>query len=214
MNKYIRQFLQFKCAGDVINAVAPVQKFHKEITEAMAIRQELRKIVLPKPMHYNVVDMCAGNCLTGILSVFTLPVKACISVDKKDRNRQGFKDVKRWEYQKADIYKPFKFFQGEPTILVACHACGELAERLINIYEERIGVRALILSPCCVAPGFSQKRNTELPVFLNDKLSAYEAWSLNLVNKLKKLNLGTVHAKADKWMDSPVNIVITARKDE
>jgi len=201
-----------KCAGDVINSVAPVQRFHKEITEAMAVRQELRKIVLPKPMEFNVVDICAGNCLAGILSVFSLPVKACISIDKKDRHRQGFKDVRRWEYQKDDIYQPMNFFQGEPTVLVACHACGDLAERIINLYEEQDCVKGLVMIPCCVAPGFSHRKTMEFPSFMVDKMSPYEAWSYHLVNKLNSLKLGTIKAKVDKWIDSPANIVITARR--
>jgi len=210
MNRYLRQFLQFKCAGDVINAVSPVQKFYKEITEAMAVRQELRKIVLPKPMEYNVVDICAGNCLAGILSVFTLPVKACISVDNKDRHRQGFKDVKRWKFQKDDIFKPWTFIDADPTILVACHACGDLADRIINVYEEQDCIKGLVLIPCCVAPGFSQRKTLEFPAFLNDKLTPYEAWCFHLVNRLNSMNLGPVKAKIDKWIDSPANIVITA----
>jgi hypothetical protein len=212
MNKYLRQFLQFKCAGDVINSVAPVQRFHKEITEAMAVRHELRKIVLPKPMEFNVVDLCAGNCLAGILSVFTLPVKACISIDKKDRHRQGFRDVKRWQYQKGDVYQPMSFFDGESTIMVSCHACGDLAERLINLYEEQDGVKGLVLIPCCVAPGFSHRKSLEFPDFVNDKMSQYESWCLHLVNKLNGLKLGPVKARIDKWIDSPANIVITATR--
>lgn len=212
MNRYLRQFLQMKCAGDVINSVAPVQKFDKEITEAMAIRQELRKIVLSRPMEFNVVDICAGNCLAGILSVFSLPVKACVSVDNRDRHRQGFKDVKRWHYMKEDIYKPMNFFGGEPTILVACHACGDLAERIINLYEEQEGVKGLVMIPCCVAPGFSHKKTMEFPAYMIDKMSAYEAWGFHLVNKLNKLNLGTVKAKVDNGITSPANIVITATR--
>lgn len=214
MSKYLKQFLQLKSAGDIINATTPVRNFGKEITEAMAVRQELRKIVLPEPMKYNVIDACAGNCLTGILSIFTLPIKSCISTDIKDTHRPGFKNVKRWKYQKADIYKPFpsSFYENKSTILVACHACGKLSKRLIEIYKLYDYIKGLILIPCCLASGYNYKDPLGSPAFVIDKLGAYELWGLYLVNKLKSLELGTVKAKADLSISSPANIVITARR--
>lgn len=217
MSKYLQQFLQLKSSGDIINAVTPVRKFGKEITEAMAIRQELRKIVLPEPMKYNVIDACAGNCLTGVLSIFTLPINLCISTDIKNTTREGFKDVKRWQYQKADIYDTSSpvftlILSGKPSILVGCHTCGKLSERLIKIYELYDDVKGLIIIPCCLSPKFNYRNPLNSPQFVIDKLGSYELWCLHLTNMLKDLELGTVKAKADLLINSPANIVITALK--
>jgi len=191
MNKYLSQFLQFKCAGDVINTTAPVQKMGKEITEAMAIRKQLRKIVLPEPMKYTVLDLCAGNGLAGILSVFTLPVKHCISFDKARRERPGFKTVK------LGIYPD--------SIIVSSHPCGELAKKIIGIYNRDKGVKALILIPCCLSPskGFS------LPHLVTDRFSPYDQWSMYLYQKCQ----GKKQCVKDTHILSPANNVIYAVKE-
>ena len=204
MSKYISQFLQFRCAGDVINAVTPVQKMGKEITEAMAIRKQLRKIVLPKPMKYTVFDLCAGNCLSGILSVFTLPVVRCIAVDKRERERPGFKDVERWDYLRCDILRS-NFIPQTDSIIISSHPCGELATRIIDIYNLGKNTKALILVPCCLP----SSKNFGLPHLVTDRFSSYDQWSLHLYNKCK----GKKQCVKDNNILSPANNVIYATKE-
>jgi len=205
MNKYLSQFLQFKCAGDVINTTAPVQKMGKEITEAMAIRKQLRKIVLPEPMKYTVLDLCAGNGLAGILSVFTLPVKHCISFDKARRERPGFKTVKRWEYLQADVYD-FTLGIYPDSIIVSSHPCGELAKKIIGIYNRDKGVKALILIPCCLSPS----KGFGLPHLVTDRFSPYDQWSMYLYQKCQ----GKKQCVKDAHILSPANNVIYAVKED
>jgi len=205
MNKYLSQFLQFKCAGDVINAVTPVQKMGKEITEAMAIRKQLRKIVLPEPMKYTVLDLCAGNGLAGILSVFTLPVKHCTAFDKAKRGRPGFKAVERWKYIQADIYD-YVFGTYPDSIIISSHPCGELAKKIIGIYNRGKEIKALILIPCCLPSekGFGH------PHLLMDKFSPYDQWSIYLYQQCR----GKKQCVKDTHILSPANNVIYAVKDK
>ena len=210
MNKYLSQFLQFKCAGDVINAVAPVQKMGKEITEAMAIRKQLRKIVLPEPMKYTVLDLCAGNGLAGILAVFTLPVKHCFAFDNRKRERPGFKMVERWEYRHADIQTEALGDYGigiwPDSIIISSHPCGELARKIIRIYNKGKGVKALILIPCCLP----SHKNFGLPHLVTDNFSSYDQWSMYLYQKCR----GKKQCVKDTHILSPANNVIYAVKDK
>jgi len=205
MSKYLSQFLQFKCAGDVINAVAPVQKMGKEITEAMAIRKQLRKIVLPEPMKYTVLDLCAGNGLAGILSVFTLPVDHCIAFDNMKRERLGFKAVRRWQYIQADI---FDYVLGTypNSIIISSHPCGELARKIIGIYNRGKEIKALILIPCCLP----SHQNFGLPHLVTDKFSSYDQWSMYLYQKCR----GKKQCVKDTHILSPANNVIYAVKED
>ena len=204
MSKYISQFLQFKCAGDVINAVTPVQKMGKEITEAMAIRKQLRKIVLPEPMKYMVLDFCAGNGLAGILSVFTLPVRYCIALDIRQRDRLGFRDVKRWSYLQCDISR-LNLVEYPDSIIISSHPCGDLAKKIIDIYNSNDNVKALISIPCCL-PSY---RNFDHPQLIADKFSFYDQWSMYLYQQC----IGKRQCIKDNNILSPANNVIYAVKN-
>jgi hypothetical protein len=102
INEYVDKFLSLKCSGDVLNSVSKSGKSEKEITESMAIIKHLKKIVLLEPMKYTVVDLCAGNALTSVLSAFMFPVKEAIAVDK-NRRKGHYENVKRFVYYERNI---------------------------------------------------------------------------------------------------------------
>jgi hypothetical protein len=210
MNKYISEFFGLRCAGDVINAVTPINNFAKEVTEAMAIRRVLRKLVLKEPQRYSVMDMCAGNALAGVLAVFTLPILECRAYDKRPRARTGFKHVravKRWHYFVSNIYED-EYKPVKDTIIVASHPCGNLAKKIIDIYNRKRNIRALILIPCCIEVG----NLTSFPHLLlnQSSLGKYNLWSLYLYGLVKGENKGLYK---DIHIASPANNVLWARKD-
>jgi hypothetical protein len=205
--KYLTDFLRLKCAGDIINAVSPVNNFEKEISEAMAIRHNLRKIVLAKPMEYTVLDLCAGNALAGIISVFTLPIQYCHAFDIKPREREGFKTVKKWSYTKEDIHAFRPEFIEKRIILIASHACRDLAVKIIELYNQS-KASALIMIPCCTMPDKSKQETAEL---LKQKgLSHYDRWCLWLYNQC----LGKKRLFQDTNILSQCNNILVSTKQK
>jgi len=214
MNKYLNQFLGFRCAGDVINAVTPVNKMAKELTEAMAVWYRLRKFTLKEPGRYSVMDACAGNGLVGILSVFTLPVKQCIAFDKRLRTRPPWTRgaIERWEYRVADIHNDFHVADiicdlGKDIILAASHPCAGLAERCVELFNRLTEIKGLVFLPCCIRGGSVKG----FPRLLSESsLSKYELWGLRLLEKCQTDDKDLYH---DKNVLSPANCVLWARKD-
>lgn len=198
MNRYLQEFLSLKCSGDVLNVVNPLgNKSAKEITESMSMLSRVKRIALKKPMHYNVVDMCAGNALTSILSVFVLPVNKATAIDKRERGRK-WNLAKRFSYVVRDIkdIEPSSFT--EEDIIISVHPCGELAKRVIKIWKESES-KHLLLMPCCSG---NFKKNT----FLREKLGVYTLWCLHLAS------LCGGDLIEDKNCLSPKNIIISANK--
>ena len=204
MSHYINEFLGLKCSGDVLNAVAPVSNSAKEISEAMGIIRQVKKIVLPEPMKYTLVDLCAGNALTAIIAVHLLPILKAIAVDKKPRVRPGHRLVKRFEYVQADL-NDFDSVErlieraGDRIILTACHPCGELAWRAIRTYQTFSECKHLILMPCC------HGQHT-MPQIVDEKMGKYLAWCLALA---MECNGNLIE---DNHVISPCRGIITAYK--
>jgi len=208
---YISEFLSLRCAGDVINSVGYVKNYEKEISEAMGVMTELRKIVLKRPNTYSVLDLCSGNALVPILSSFIFPIKKATAIDKRERER-NWENVRKFSYLFQDIYSDNFFNTCEeitddsPTILTSCHACGDLANRSIDIFDCDLRITHLILIPCC-----SGNIKHILPTVLNDKCSQYEKWCYNLYKEIEQCS-HKVRMFRDKRITSPKNIVIVAEK--
>ena len=213
MNKYLEQFMQFRCAGDVMNAVTPVNKMAKEITEAMGIWRRLRKTALKEPLKYSLIDACAGNGLVGVLSVFTLPVKRCIAFDKSPRMRKQWLrgTIERWKYYMANLYDDTQFESivdelERDILLVAAHPCVGLAGALVERFNKYEQIRGLAILPCCAKSGTYNR----FPRLLADgKLNKYELWCLHLHNQCEVEDKGVYH---DPHIISPANCVVWARK--
>lgn len=203
--EYVTKFLKLRCAGDVLNVVSPLGKnVRKEISETMAIIRYIKPIVMKKPDEYTLYDFCAGNALTSVLSVFLLPVKKAIAVDKEVRKR-NWRLAKRFEYWFEDIkeFNPKRI--EENSIIISIHPCSVLAEIVIDIFRKS-KAEYLILMPCCYG-----SFELDLPTLLKEKLDAYEEWCLHLYNKCKEF-CQKVNLNRDKKCLSPKNIILTAQK--
>jgi len=212
---YMTRFLSLKCAGDVINAVQPVAAFGKEISEAMAIRLELRKFVLNTPeakMKYTVHDLAAGNCLTGVLAAFTLPVAEVCAVDrrrpKRECTREGQTVVRRWRHYQTDLMAPLgrPFFGTD--ILVSSHPCKKLAERLVDMFLSG-EAKALIMIPCCPDP---ESVVDSYKLLWQKGMSKYDLWSLHLAERLRIEGKCKVRLFSDRLILSPCRNVIVAER--
>ncbi len=201
MTKYLGKFLSLDCCGDILNIVTPMSHAPKEITESMAIIERLRGEVLHNPMKYQILDLCAGNALTSLTSVFLLPVKQAVAVDKKKRNRDYHK-ANRFRYVELDIFTDETFnFIDENTIIISVHPCRGMAVRVVEIYNNS-PARSLYLMPCCIG-----KYRIPAKQFLCENLGKYQAWCYYLAS----LCNGSI--EIDENCISERNAVISAHKN-
>jgi len=202
--RYLDYFMRLKCAGDVLNSVHPILNPTKEVTESMSIIKRIKPILVSKPDKYYIFDLCAGNCLTSSLTAHLFKVKKVFAIDKAERYRKGFSNIRGFEYVKMNIYDEEllnMIKSHQPSIIISVHPCSHLAERSIELFKESLA-DLLLLMPCC--SGGSCVKNFN---FLKDKLTKYELWSLYL----SQLADGKIYK--DIHCLSPKNIVIVASRE-
>ncbi len=199
--KYLDYFMSLRSSGDILNVVNPLgNKAAKEITESIAVFQKLKRIALKAPMEYSLLDLCAGNALTSVLSVHVLPINNAVAVDKRPRNRNWYK-ARRFQYVQQSIMDDSIFgLITDKTIICAVHPCSGLAQRVADIYLKSDS-QYLVMMPCCVG---NLKIGSQL---LRDKLGKYGCWCLELAEKVN----GNIYQ--DEHCISPKNIIITAKKE-
>lgn len=200
-NKYIDEFHRLRCSPDVMACVAPLTRASKELSEAMAVRQRVKRITLGEPGKYRLVDLCSGNALLPILAAFTLPVTRCWAVDKYRRDRP-YEKVKRFTYIEENIHSGCTpSLIDDQTILTSVHACKGLAIRTVELFLET-GAPYLVMMPCCLGPV------KNVPREICDRLGKYASWCLSLA---LRCNGNVVF---DENCLSPCNAIITAQKEK
>lgn len=175
--RYIEQFMSLRCAADIIGIAHPVQKFPKEISEAMAIIRRIKPKLLKQPMEYTIIDLCSGNALVPLLSTFLLPSKWNYAIDIRPRKRPWDK-AKRFSYLQQSIYdvSTYNLINNAPgpVVLTAVHSCKDLAEQTIELYKST-KAEMLVMMPCCIGK-IPQKISTEL----KHKIGRDYLWGLHL----------------------------------
>ena len=199
---YLDEFLNLKSCGDILNIISPFGSAQKEISESMGIIKLIKPITLKKPMHYTLYDFCAGNALTSIISVFLLPIKNAIAIDRKQRTRK-WEMAKRFEYKFVDIYDFDISKIDRNSIVCGVHPCKELAERIIWIFNQS-QAQYLFLMPCC-----NGKIKKILPTAINDKINKPMRWCYELYTQIETDDKNIIQ---DKKILSPRNLIIIARK--
>lgn len=219
---YVSEFLALRCAGDVLNVVSPLgAKAKKEVTESMSIIHAMRSLVLPVPMKYALVDLCAGNALTSVLAQHLLPIKRSVAVDKRRRKR-SWSRIRGFEYVNCSIEEFYTRYLEirrcgrvslcdyySPCILAAVHPCSQAAVAVVDLFIRWDAAEHLIMMPCCIG-GIDRTEKT-FTALEHDKLGRYERWCLYLAGAIH--NRGwRVNVRRDVKCLSPCNIVVTASK--
>ena len=203
--KYVNEFLNFKCAPDILAISGQMKNWPKEISEAMAIRKWVKEIVLKAPDKWVNLDLCSGNALVPLLNAFSLPLDISIAVDKQERKNLNWSRVKGFHYYNDDIFsEEFKtktelWGKHYPIIFTAAHACKNLATKIIELYNQYEGEKQLILMPCCIG-----KYDPMIPEALR-KMSDYEQWCYWLYNQIDSKNKKMTK---DTHVISPRNIIL------
>uniref|UniRef100_A0A6M3JAP8 Putative methyltransferase n=2 Tax=viral metagenome TaxID=1070528 RepID=A0A6M3JAP8_9ZZZZ len=205
MEDYISRFLKLRSAGNILNTVVPVNGLSKEITESVAIWIEIKKIALHHKEDKRILyELCAGNALTSILSLHTLPISEAIAIDKRERKR-NWHLTERFSYLNTDITKLSPDYFAPGSIIIGVHACKDLSSTIIDLYN-RSQAQYLIIMPCCVG---SLKITYTLPKYLSDIVGRYDLWAIELANSC----IGKTKIKRDLKILSPKNYVIVAKKE-
>jgi hypothetical protein len=202
--KYVEMFLRLRCSSDVLGLLSPIGSgYCKEISEAMTLREKIRKLTLDNPMKYNIVELCAGNPISSALSLFSLPVSRAVAVDKRIVRRK-YARIRRFEYIEKNIYDDDIIdLIDENTIIMASHPCKNLAIRIIEIYKNSKSP-FLIIMPCCVGDVSDEfKKKYSNSIFRLDK---YKTWC----RYLQYLTNGRPYElMRDRNCLSPVNCIVS-----
>lgn len=212
-SEYVNRFLNLRCSGDVLNATGKLGKHsEKEITEAMAIIRVIKPLTLSKPMHYKLIDFCSGNCLIPILAVHLLPIKESIAIDIRPAKKK-YNMVNRFHYRKISLYDDifddvtYPIIFKDDYIITSCHACGSLAERVVEIYNKQLNFKHLALMPCCIG----KHEKIKLPEVFGKKMGKYLEWCHALYSIVEADKKGAIE---DSRCLSPCNCIIKASKKE
>jgi hypothetical protein len=148
----------------------------------MQIHRRIKHRLINNEYKYTVFDICAGNCLTSSLLSHLFKLKKNYAIDIRDRVREGFKNIKRFEYLKLDIFEDMDNIielinNSLPAIVVSVHPCNKLATQILEIFKRTKAEMALIM-PCCEGAN-----DIKIPHFISKKLSRYEKWCMNLALK-------------------------------
>lgn len=179
MRSYLDEFLSLRCAPDVLEAVHPLRRPEKEISESMALVAAVRGRLLASTLTPTLLDLCAGNALMGIIAAHLFAkLGRVVAVDKRQHFRVGFSAVKSFEYRQGDITLA-EFWSSVPAdaIVVASHACGKLSEMIVENCASLYLPMAII--PCCL-------QRSRLPEWTNGiakEKGKYFAWLSYLAQK-------------------------------
>lgn len=203
-NKYVEEFFNLSSHGDILDALMPIERLKKEISESMGIIRYIRRFTLKnREMKWTVIDFCAGNALTSAISCFLFPNCECIAVDKKIRDR-NWNQIRKFKYVNENIYEIDESFIPEGSIVLGVHACRDLAIRIVDLFNKS-KAHALLLMPCCSGKMYGYS----LPEVIVKKIGKYLTWSTFLFDKVDCEKKSLI---VDKYIMSPKNAIIYARK--
>jgi len=214
-NKYINEFFELTCMPDILDILNPISGRKKEITESMAVVKHIRKIVFKHKNQNTLFDFCAGNALTSTISSFLFPNLNSYAIDKQIRVREwnlirNFKYIQsnikteNWSYILHELGAIYNVHPARSNfIIIGVHPCGNLAQRIIEIYNKSKADH-LILMPCCSG----QKYKYSLPDAIREKVGNYLTWCVYLLDLVE----GKKRLIIDESVLSPKNALIIASR--
>lgn len=205
-NKYLTEFFNLRCAGDILNTIYPANNLEKEITESMAIINKIKHLILgleQKNKEITLIDAGSGNALTPLLATFIYKNVNSIAVDKNPRER-NYSEVKRFNYYEYSftgvIDDNCDFIRStnpsDSIILTGVHACKNLTKYILYTAKNLNAYVATM--PCCV--GSLDRKHTRYDFMSPSK---YQKWIIQLLEENRFLR-----AYEDKYIIGPKNIII------
>ena len=196
-------------ASPALHAVGRRKKFTEEFTEALAMLRALRAIVdvddgglqqQQQQQPWHVIDLCCGKGFTATLVAVLYPTFRVSAIDRF-REEEGFlphfaaAGLANVHYERLDVMAAgfaevelarlmAEAGPGRPTVVLGMHLCGLLSLRAVHALEVLPGVRALLLSPCCL-PKRTAREDTPAACFAPGigQVEQYNAWCAFLERK-------------------------------
>jgi len=214
MNKYLEKFNKFRCKKEFLNIFKgkSMSFLKKEITEALAIKERLKRVLSNKSEDYILVEIGSGKGYFSVLMALFYKDLEIYMIDKNPNiNLEHIKKFENIKFLNLDIRKKeFEEFFNElikknkKIIVVAIHLCQDNAKELVKFYNKfKKSIEIFILVPCC--PGSFVKADKSVNV------DPYLQWSFYLFNLIESKNKSMVK---DKNMISERNIIIKAKKEK
>jgi len=180
-----------------------------------------------------LIDLCSGKAITAAL---------CGALDEDESNNYflaidkmlphtmpHFLNTNKIQYLCRDIMAKEMFaemkdiveyqtLQGRTCILVGMHLCGLLSERAIDFFDQIIGLRGLVLSPCCLPKKHEQRKisfTKGKPVDGEEKAELYNyfRWSNYLKERASAVGgASNVRLYADNEMHTEKNAIILSTR--
>jgi len=222
-NKYIRKFKSLKISELIANEPAFSKlnshpNKNKEITEAMAIAKEARKLIYRiKSLGGDVQTIVDVGCGTGFLTVIMAslyPEMKVIAIDNNEKlNTAALEYFSNVEFVKADIHSKrvgSVLKKAGGSIMLGSHLCKDLAERFVELYNKTYNVLGCVLMPCCIGsiPVGIQNTYSILNSLLGREKSLYVIWCMYL----KSLMWYQSKCRIDRDVLSPKNILLISHK--
>mmetsp|Transcript_86379 Transcript_86379/g.268365 ORF Transcript_86379/g.268365 Transcript_86379/m.268365 type:complete len:358 (-) Transcript_86379:83-1156(-) len=199
------------------------RRFHKELSESLAVIDELQDLALDQG-GWHVVDLCCGKSLTSALVALPNRGVAVTAVDRvapQDLPHYADAGVTNIEYLQWDVLASGfvdKLRQhvealARPTAVLGMHLCGRLSERATEAFRKIDLVRACVLAPCCLP--HSEDAPPELAHLYNTGTAdadQFRAWGDYLEAALRSVPGATVTRTVNGEILSPRRTVLVARK--
>ncbi len=211
-NPYVRAFFRLRALRDILSLYRhPPKNFYKEVTEAMATHNLLkRKVKFSQWKDPAVVEFAAGNCLFSLLNAFILRPITVYALDRNPCPIEASR-VNRFEYHQTNIFSPeTRSFlskirkRHDLLVLVGIHACKEASRQIVRFYE--LFGDYIILMPCCVG-----NRRLSMPLLFQQTFSEHDLWAIELWLEVKAASKQSNILRDEKVL-SPRNILVWGTK--
>jgi len=198
----------------LLHRVSDCPSIAKELSETMGIVRAMQSIVDWAQPHH-VIDLCCGR---GITAAFIGAAFRDWQVTAVDRVAEialphyaegGLNNV---HYLRLDLFSDgcLAAIRARtdavclPVVVLGMHCCGQLSLKAIDIYEQDLHARAIVLCPCCLP--MSSKEQVDFLSASDAVVEPYAAWATFLSERAA----GTSEVMGD--MLSEKNRVISAVK--
>lgn len=203
----LKEFKEMSCYTDIFSRFEHMKHFEKEYSESMSMITYIKNDLLLHPGTINVIDLCAGSALTGVLLAYITPIKHVICFDKFKRKNVNVDNVQRFSFIEGDLYNDSIYeLIDENTVILGCHLCRDLSYRAVEIYEKSQAYKC-VLMPCCHAGN----ENKPIDGWLLEQLGQYGMWCYQIARKIDTEKSEVRITKAQQC-SSPKNNVILAQK--
>jgi hypothetical protein len=232
---YLDEFLSSSAFTELCSieyhGVNNMHKVRKEVSESYGILHAVRSCCTALQCSMDqvfMIDLCSGKSLTTALCGILYPEGQFLAVDKlpahlvphyvASNTTYWSRDIMRGDFKQdlqTEVEKHTK--AGRIPVLVGMHLCGALSEQAINLFETIPGLRALVLSPCCL-PKKSSKAHVPVRAMMQDKEAVgeeatYEVWSNYLTDIVERVDGVEMHRKyRDLEMNTTKNCIISAAR--